>query len=104
MEASFSYIITLAGTRIRSALKGSKARPTDVLSEYLGCSTEEYRAYLEERFEEGKRKWNIDHTTPLMYADGNPPTLEDVTARLCYTNTRPMWALENIAKGNRYIG
>lgn len=106
------YLGQLVSSRIRSALKGSK---TNRSHEYLGCSTEQYRTYLQERFEEGmswenhgigKGKWNIDHTIPLMYidADGSPPTLEDIATRLHYTNTRPMWALENIAKGNRYVG
>ena len=34
--------------------------------------------------------------------DGSPPTLEEVAARLHWTNTKAMWADENIAKGNRF--
>ena len=54
----------------------------------------------------GADKWNIDHITPIKYsgANGGPPTLEEVAARLHYTNTQPMWETENIAKGNRFVG
>ena len=53
---------------------------------------------------DGPRVWNIDHNMPIRYpgADGGPPTLEEVAARLHWTNTKAMWADENIAKGNRF--
>ena len=44
--------------------------------------------------------WHIDHKIPLKY---NNPTLEEVIQRLHYTNTQPLYATENIAKGNRFI-
>ncbi len=55
---------------------------------------------------QGEGKWNIDHIIPIKYpgAAGGEPTLEEVAARLHYTNTQPMWASDNIAKGNRFIG
>jgi 5-methylcytosine-specific restriction endonuclease McrA len=51
-------------------------------------------------------KWHIDHIIPLKYPgkNGGPPTLEDVKARLDYRNTQALWAHDNIAKGNRWIG
>ena len=44
--------------------------------------------------------------TPITYPgkDGGEPTLEEVAERLHWTNCQPMWASENIAKGNRFIG
>ena len=45
--------------------------------------------------------WHIDHIVPINY---NNPTLEEVIKRLHYLNTQPLWASENISKGNRYIG
>ncbi len=55
---------------------------------------------------QGEGKWNIDHITPVKYPGkaGGEPTLEEVVARLYWTNCQPMWAIENIAKGNRFIG
>jgi len=83
--------------------------------EFLGCNVAAFRSHIEAQFQDGMSwdnygngagKWNIDHITPIKYpgAKGGPPTLEEVAARLHYTNTQPMWAAENIAKGNHFIG
>ena len=46
----------------------------------------------------------MDHHIPLAYKqDGVSPSLEEVAKRLHYTNTQPLWASENMSKGNRYI-
>ena len=52
---------------------------------------------------DGPRVWNIVHCMPIKYpgADGGPPTLEEVAARLHWTNTKAIWADYNIAKGDR---
>ena len=50
-------------------------------------------------------EWHIDHITPIKYKeDGVVPDLEEIILRLHYLNTQPMWAEENISKGNRFIG
>ena len=46
-------------------------------------------------------EWHIDHIVPVKYSK---PSLEDIIDRLHYRNTQPLWASENISKGNRYIG
>ena len=100
-----------ARTIIRYALEKNPKRTL----EYLGCSGEVYRSYLEKLFKDvmtwenhGKchGKWNIDHITPLMYIDGNgnPPTQEEIERRLHYTNTQPLWYEDNMEKGNRFVG
>ena len=49
--------------------------------------------------------WHIDHIKPLAYKEnGEVPTLEQTIERLHWTNTQPLWATENLAKGNRFIG
>ena len=45
--------------------------------------------------------WHIDHIIPISYKN---PSLDEVIQRLHYLNTQPLWASENISKGNRYIG
>jgi len=99
---------------VHSALKGDKVLHS---IEYLGCTIDEFKHHIEGTFQHGMswdnhgairvdtpRVWNIDHCTPIKYpgADGGPPTLEEVAARLHWTNTKAMWADENIAKGNRF--
>ena len=62
--------------------------------------------YLENQFINGmgwenRNEWHIDHIIPLKY---ETPTLEETIERLHWKNTQPLWATDNIAKGNRFIG
>ena len=78
-------------------------------TEYLGCDIDTFKAHIESQFKEGMTweshgEWHIDHKIPLKYKrNGETPSLEEVALRLHYTNTQPMWASENISKGNHYI-
>lgn len=80
--------------------------------EILGCSMEEFMVHIESQFTEGMswenhgqcRKgdcyvWHVDHRIPLATAE----TEEDIIKLCHYTNLHPMWALENIVKGNKII-
>ena len=89
--------------RVRSALRGGKNRGT---LDYLGCDIVQYKAYMEALFTPGMTwdnmgEWEIDHIIPIKY--DNPTEYEEI-GRLHYSNTQPMWAAENHAKGNRFIG
>jgi hypothetical protein len=110
------YLRKLVTVRVHSALKANKTQGS---IEYLGCPIEKFRKHIEHQWTlpgnagmtwdnhgSGDNKWQIDHIIPIKYpgADGAAPTLEEVAARLHWTNCQPMWALENIAKGNRFIG
>ena len=102
------HLAFIASSAIRSALNGSKSKRS---KEYLGCTIEQFRTYLEKQFKDGQtwenhgKVWHIDHIIPLKYKDGGlNPTLEETVKRLHYTNTQPLWAKENISKGNKYIG
>ena len=87
--------------RVYGALKQNKHRRS---IEYLGCTIEFYKSFLEEKFEKGMTwenhgEWHIDHVVPLRFAN---PTIEQVAERLHYTNTQPLWARDNLFKGNRF--
>lgn len=70
----------------------------------IGCTPEEFRKYLENRFLEGMSwdnygfyVWHIDHIIPISSAK----TIEDIK-RLChYTNFQPLWAEDNLKKSNQ---
>jgi hypothetical protein len=69
----------------------------------IGCSREDFKAYIESHFVEGMTwdnygEWHIDHTKPLCTAK----TEEDVFTLNHYTNLRPMWWFDNLAKGGKY--
>jgi len=103
-QGHLKYVVS---SRIRAALKSDK---TDRSIEYLGCTIQEFREHIESQFTEGMSwknhgTWQIDHRIPVKYKqDGIDPTIEEVGRRLHYLNCQPMWAAENIAKGNRFIG
>jgi len=76
--------------------------------ELLGCSIKFLKQYLEKQFTKGmnwnnygrgKNKWNIDHIKPCNSFDLSKP--EEQKKCFHYTNLQPLWAEENIKKGNK---
>ena len=97
------HLVHRVSGRMYKALRGNKSKQS---IEYLGCSIEFFREYITQQFIEGQSwenygEWEIDHIIPILY---NDPTLEEVEERLHYTNTQPLWAIDNMRKGNRWIG
>lgn len=89
--------------RTYEILKSNKSKKS---IEYLNCSSQVLKEWIEIQFKEGMTwenygEWHIDHIIPLKY---NNPTLEEIIERLHYENLQPMWASDNISKGNRFIG
>jgi hypothetical protein len=87
---------------LNRALKHGKDIKTNKSLGYLGCTIEEFKNYLENRFEEGmswnnRQEWHLDHIIPLDKINEGY-TLE----QLChYTNFQPLWKKDNLSKGNR---
>lgn len=86
--------------RFLAALSGGAKKGSAVSS--LGCSIQELKKYLEERFEPGMSwsnhgigagKWNIDHIVPFLYVDLSDEA--DLKRVLHYTNLRPLWHEDN---------
>jgi hypothetical protein len=91
-------------SRIANVLTGrTKAASTTTL---LGCSWGEFRAHLEAKFRPGMTwenygpVWHVDHIRPCASFD----LLDLAQQRACfhYTNLQPLFALENLTKGDRY--
>jgi len=101
------HLKNIVSSRIHAALKSDK---TERSIEYLGCTIVEFKAHIESQFTEGMTwenhgTWHIDHIVPIKFKkDGQVPTSEDTIERLHWRNTQPLWAAENIAKGNRFVG
>ena len=97
------HLSSVCSTRIHNALKSNKEFHS---KEYIGCSIEVFKQHIESQFRDDMTwnnfgsLWHIDHKIPLKYEN---PTIEEVINRLHYTNTQPMYASENLSKGNRYI-
>ena len=90
--------------RIRASMtQGYKSETTIKL---LGCSIEELKIHLEEQFKKGMSwdnygmyGWHIDHIMPCSSFD-----LTDIEQqKICfhYTNLQPLWAKDNLSKGNK---
>lgn len=72
----------------------------------LGCSIDEFRIYLESKFQPGMSwdnhaidGWHIDHIIPL--ASFNLSDYEQLKLACHYTNMQPMWWRKNLSKGKK---
>jgi hypothetical protein len=71
---------------------------------YIGCSVAELKSHLENQFKNGMSwenygKWHIDHIIPRTHFDHNDES--EIFKCWHYSNLQPLWASENIKKGNR---
>jgi hypothetical protein len=88
--------------RIRSALtSGYKSQSTIKI---IGCSIEELKKHLENKFTEGMSwqnygEWHIDHIIPISSAK----TDDEIYKLNHWTNFQPLWAVDNIKKSNKLI-
>ena len=67
----------------------------------LGCTIEEFIAYIATLFQPGmswanRGDWHLDHIDPLATFDLTDP--EQVRDACHYTNIRPLWARENLRR------
>jgi len=68
----------------------------------LGCTFEEFKIHLEKQFTKGmtwenQGEWHLDHIYPVSLAED-----EDHLIKLNhYTNFQPLWAIDNLVKGNK---
>lgn len=87
--------------RILKVLGRKKDRDSAI--DFLGCSINELKFYLEGKFKDGmtwenhgNEGWHIDHILPLAYFDLTDK--EQAKKAFHYTNLQPLWAIENLKK------
>ena len=90
--------------RIWSVLKNNTK--SDTTMSLLGCSIEEFKKYIEKKFEDGMDwnnygVWHIDHIIPCAQFDLSDPEQQKICFH--YTNLQPMWGENNMKKGSRLI-
>lgn len=92
-------------TRLYGALKGNYKAGSAVSD--LGCTVEELKKHLEYQFKPGmdwdnhtKDGWHIDHIKPLASFDLTDSIQFKEACH--YTNLQPLWAFENLRKGDKY--
>ena len=68
----------------------------------LGCSSKEFKKYLENQFDDNMNwdnygKWHIDHIIPLSSAKN----IDELENLFHYKNCQPLWARDNLRKANK---
>lgn len=91
--------------RTSSAFKTGYPKSKKTL-DLIGCPWENLKEHLEAQFTEGMTwenyglyGWHVDHIMPLSSAK----TLEEIEALCHYTNLQPLWAEDNLKKGDSII-
>ena len=89
---------------IRKSLQNQFTTKSKKTIEILGCTFEEFKIYLESKFDDKMNwdnqgtYWHMDHIIPISSAE----TEEDVYRLNHYTNFQPLYWLDNLKKGNKY--
>ena len=106
------YLTSLVRGRVYSAMKNYSTRKDKHTLEYVGCSVEYLRTYLENQFEkeaercghpiswENQGEWHIDHIRPCASFDLDLEEERDKCFH--YTNLQPMWGPDNLSKSDTY--
>lgn len=106
-------ISRLLRKRIAAGIKYHRGEKAYKTIELLGCSIEIARKHIESQFKKGmtwenwtridfnKNTWNIDHIIPIDSFNLLNP--EDQKRAFHYTNLQPLWAIDNLKKGNKIL-
>ena len=95
----------LLRSRILCALRGGIKKSAHTM-ELVGCTIDELKLHLELQFKAGMtwenygyNGWHVDHRRPCSSFDLSDP----IQQRQCfnYTNLQPLWAKDNLSKGNK---
>jgi hypothetical protein len=93
--------------RIARELKATNSGNIVGKNRYIGCSYEELKVHIEEMFvggmsweNYGTHGWHIDHIRPI--SSFNLENESERHAAFHYSNMQPLWAKDNLSKGNKY--
>ena len=99
------YLANLIRSRVSKRLKEYSKNNKKHTLEYVGCTIDDLRGYLEKLFKDGmswenQGEWHIDHIRPCASFN-----LEnEIERHMCfhYTNLQPLWAFDNVSKSDSY--
>ena len=104
-DEMFDFKESIRGA-VKSSFKKRGYTKNSKTMELLGEEWEVVKSYLENKFLEGMTwdnhtvdGWHIDHIMPLDSAK----TKEDYIKLWHYTNLQPLWAKDNLSKGNKIL-
>lgn len=87
---------------IRQYIKQMGYKKNSKTAVILGCSYDDFKVHIENQFTEGMSwdnsgKWHYDHIIPISSAKSE----QEVIELNHYTNFQPLWAEDNMQKGNK---
>lgn len=95
-------------TAVYTCLKEANVSKYRSTFDLLGYSLEELMSHLEKQFTEGMTwdnygEWHVDHKIPM--ARFNFTSVDDHEFKLCWCleNLQPLWEVDNLSKGSRYL-
>lgn len=86
------------------AIRRGATKPCSAMK-LLGCTVEEFKRHIERQWQPGMswdnwscNGWHIDHIRPLAAFDLTDPA--QVAIACHFTNLQPLWAIDNLVKGD----
>lgn len=91
--------------RVRTALKECGMQKNERIKQLIGCSIDYLKNHLESQFKDGMNwenhgQWHVDHIKPCSLF--NLTELEEQKKCFHYSNLQPLWAIDNLKKGDKY--
>lgn len=93
---------------VRNSLRNKNRKKLNKTNKLLGCTYQEFYKYIEQKFKLGMNwqnaglyGWHLDHIRPVSSFDLK--NLEEQQKCNHYTNFQPLWAKENLKKGNKFV-
>lgn len=93
-------------SRVKDYLDIKKITKKNKTFDIVGCTPKELSIFLEKKFKDGMTwdnygfyGWHIDHIIPLSSAK----TEEELYKLFHYTNLQPLWAFDNLSKGDKIL-
>lgn len=88
---------------IRNSIKRGGFKKNCKTEEILDCSFESFKTYIEDQFKEDMNwenygEWHLDHKIPVSWGKSE----SEIYKLNHYTNFQPLWAKDNLIKGNRF--
>lgn len=92
--------------RLGTAIRQAGAKKSASTFSLIGCSIEFLKDWIQRKFKRGMRwnnhgDWHIDHIVPCAAFDLR--TKEGQQTCFHYSNLRPLWAEDNLSKGDKII-
>ncbi len=94
-------------SRVRGALSRSGSAKKQRTMALVGCTAAELKGHIESLFLPqmswaNRHLWHVDHIIPLAKFDLSDPMQQE--AAFHYTNLQPLWACDNLRKGDKVPG